>query len=238
MFGAVSRVMVLAAALVAAGQADTKTWGYKKSTDEEVGPADWKEAYPACGGSHQSPINIPVRDLSHNDWDCTVKSINFDGREYALAQFHIHSTSEHTLDYYHYDAEIHFVHKDADTGTILVTGVFLAAEPNAEPNPFINSLWEDLVSGDEEFDMEDGGTNYAELLNGLIAKNHLFNYNGSLTTPPCSEVVDWWVLNNPVPISYDQLRQLKSVYQDLPATSEASDNRPTQPLNDRQIKYY
>jgi carbonic anhydrase len=79
---------------------------------------------------------------------------------------------------------------------------------------------------------------YAELLNGLVAKSHLFNYNGSLTTPPCSEVVDWWVLNNPIPISYDELHKLKTLYGELESTNDASDNRPTQPLNDRHVKYY
>jgi carbonic anhydrase len=79
---------------------------------------------------------------------------------------------------------------------------------------------------------------YAELLNGLVAKSHLFNYNGSLTTPPCSEVVDWWVLNNPILISYDELHKLKTLYGELESTNDASDNRPTQPLNDRHVKYY
>ncbi|KAG6615267.1 carbonic anhydrase-like protein [Phytophthora cinnamomi] len=271
MLGSAPRVVLLAAVLVAAGQAATGKWGYSETTDEELGPADWKDSYPSCGGAHQSPINIPVRDLSHNDWGmayaplkyggdcskfklkkledlykwqingdehCTVKSINFDEREYALAQFHMHATSEHALDDYHYDAEIHFVHKDSDTGTILVTGVFLIAEPDVEENAFIKNLWNDLETGGDDFDLQDSGINYADLLNGLVAKSHLFNYNGSLTTPPCSEVVDWWVLNNPISISYDELSQVKSLYGDLPATKDASDNRPTQPLNDREIKYY
>lgn len=79
MLGAVSRVVLLAAALVAAGQAATQKWGYKESTDEELGPADWKESYPACGGTHQSPINIPVRDLSHNDWGMAHAPLKYGG---------------------------------------------------------------------------------------------------------------------------------------------------------------
>ncbi|KAF4318114.1 hypothetical protein BBO99_00007251 [Phytophthora kernoviae] len=171
------------------------------------------------------------------DEHCTVKSINFDEREYGLAQFHMHATSEHALDGYHYDAEIHFVHKDVSgSGKILVTGVFLHAEPNVEENSFIKSLWNDMKSEESTYNIEDSGMSYADLLNGLVAKSHLFNYNGSLTTPPCSEVVDWWVLNNPIPISFDELSQLKSAYEELPSTNSASDNRPTQSLNDRQIK--
>ncbi|KAG1713579.1 hypothetical protein DVH05_001366 [Phytophthora capsici] len=272
MIGPASRVLLLGAAFLAASQADKSKWGYKETSDEELGPNDWKESYPGCGGTHQSPINIPVRTLSHGDWGlpraplkyggdcekfklkkledlykweldgdehCTVKSINFDEREYGLAQFHMHATSEHALDNYHYDAEIHFVHKATDgSGKILVTGVFLNAEKDVEENAFIRELWKDLKEEDASFDLQDAGLNYAELLNGLVAKSHLFNYNGSLTTPPCNEVVDWWVLNNPIPITYDELHQLKKSYGDLPSTNDASDNRPTQPLNDREIKYY
>lgn len=79
MLVAVSRVVLLAAALVAAGQASTEKWGYKESTEEELGPADWKESYPACGGTHQSPINIPVRDLSHNDWGMFHAPLTYGG---------------------------------------------------------------------------------------------------------------------------------------------------------------
>jgi carbonic anhydrase len=82
--------------------------------------------------------------------DCTVKSINFDEREYALAQFHMHATSEHALDNYHYDAEIHFVHKDtAGAGKILVTGVFLHAEEGVKENEFIQKRWGDMETGDD-----------------------------------------------------------------------------------------
>ncbi|KAI9991915.1 hypothetical protein PInf_017295 [Phytophthora infestans] len=272
MLGPVSRMLLLSATFIVSGQADTSKWGYKETTDEELGPADWKDSYSACGGTQQSPINIPMRKLSHNDWGmahaplkfggdcskfslkkledlykweingdehCTVKSINFDEREYGLAQFHMHATSEHALDDYHYDAEIHFVHKAVDgSGKILVTGVFLNAEPKVQENAFVKGLWKDLETEESSFNLRDAGMTYAEMLNGLVAKSHVFNYNGSLTTPPCSEVVDWWVLNNPISISYDELHQLKKVYGELPATSDASDNRPTQPLDDREIKYY
>ncbi|OWY95046.1 Carbonic anhydrase [Phytophthora megakarya] len=272
MICSVPRVLLLGATLFAAVQAENAKWGYKETTDDELGPEDWVKGYPTCDGTSQSPINIPVRSLSHDDWGmehaplkyggkcekfklkkledlykweitgdekCTVKSINFDEREYKLAQFHVHATSEHALDDYHYDAEIHFVHKaEDDSDTKLVTAVFLHAQMDVEENAFIKSLWEDLETEGENFSLEDVGMDYAELLNGLVAKSHLFNYNGSLTTPPCSETVDWWVLNNPILISFDELNQLIETYSLLPASNEASDNRPTQPLNDRVIKYY
>lgn len=61
--------------------------------------------------------------------DCTVKSVNVHDREYTLLQFHLHATSEHTVNNYHYDAELNFVHKDiSGSGKLLVMGVFLHAE--------------------------------------------------------------------------------------------------------------
>lgn len=71
-----------------------------------------------------------------------------------------------------------------------------------------------------------------------MSRSHLFNYSGSLTTPPCSEIVNWWVINNPLSISVEELSHLVEKYKDLPATNNGADNRPTQALNDRKVKYY
>ncbi|KAF1775375.1 Carbonic anhydrase, alpha-class, conserved site [Phytophthora cactorum] len=151
MIGPVSRALLLGAALIVAGQAGTNKWGYKETTEEELGPADWKESY------RRSPINIPVRKLSHNDWgmahaplkyggDCskfTIKKLEdlykweINGDEHCT--FHMHATSEHALDDYHYDAEIHFVHK--------------AMEENA----FVKNLWKDLETEESTFNLKDAG---------------------------------------------------------------------------------
>lgn len=80
--------------------------------------------------------------------------------------------------------------------------------------------------------------NYVDVLNEQVARSHLFNYAGSLTTPPCSEIVDWWVINNPLSISETEFEQLKEKYEERPAADKGLDNRPTQPLNDRKVKYY
>jgi carbonic anhydrase len=79
MIGPVSRVLLLAVGLLAASQATTNKWGYKETTEEELGPGDWKEAYPACAGTHQSPINIPMRELSHDDWGMAHAPLKFGG---------------------------------------------------------------------------------------------------------------------------------------------------------------
>ncbi|KAE9265413.1 hypothetical protein PR003_g32465 [Phytophthora rubi] len=171
--------------------------------------------------------------------DCTVKSVNVHNREYTLLQFHLHATSEHTVNNYHYDAELHFVHKDiSGSGNLLVMGIFLHAEEGAAHNRFINNLLGDMAVDDETLDLQESDLNYADMLNGLVGKSHLINYSGSLTTPPCSEIVDWWVLHTPMSISFDDLDKIEKLYSELPSTKDASNNRPPQPLNDREITYY
>lgn len=72
----------------------------------------------------------------------------------------------------------------------------------------------------------------------MVRKSHLFNYDGSLTTPPCSEIVNWWVINNPLSISMSELERLRETYGDRPAADKGHNNRPTQDLNDRKVKHY
>lgn len=65
-------------------------WGYKKTTDKELGPADWEVGYPACGGSHQSPINFPMREISHVElWDDDKPPLKYGGdcEKFTLKKF-------------------------------------------------------------------------------------------------------------------------------------------------------
>jgi carbonic anhydrase len=116
--------------------------------------------------------------------------------------------------------------------------VFLSIAKGAKQDAFIKSILDDMETDDEALDLEESETNYSDLLNGLVAKSHLFNYSGSLTTPDCSEIVDWWVLNTPIYISQDDFNRMEALYGELPATNGGSDNRPTQPLNDRELHYF
>ncbi|KAL8007575.1 putative alpha carbonic anhydrase domain, carbonic anhydrase, alpha-class [Plasmopara halstedii] len=162
----------------------------------------------------------------HQDENCTAKSKNNNERKYSLLQFHMHMTSEHTINGKHYDAELHFVHKAVDgSGKLLVLGIFLQAETNTLPNVFIQDLLGDMES-EGSSGVQERNTNYADMLNDLVKKSHLLNYSGSLTTPDCSEIVDWWVLSNPIAISFADLQKMKILYGELPATNNSSDNRP------------
>ncbi|CEG49779.1 RxLR-like protein [Plasmopara halstedii] len=167
------------------------------------------------------------------DDNCTAKSTD-DEKEYSLLQFYLRLTSEHTINNERYDAELQFVHKSMDgSGKQLVIGVLLQAVTVAQPNAFIQNLLTDMENFPADLDKSD--VNYAELLNELVKTTHLVNYSGSLTTPECTENVDWWVLLNPFAISLVDLQRMKMLYNMLPQSSNV---RPIQPLNDRDIVFY
>ena len=154
---------------------------------------------------------------------------NQNGKEYEMKQFHFHAPSEHTFGGALRDMEVHMVHQAAD-GTYLVLGVTFIASPNGASN-FLNSFW-DLIPG---LDYSNGGAVTADqttirevdMSDLLPASKYFFNYNGSFTTPPCTEGVKWVVLKNPVAIEGEDVDALKAL--------EGKNNRPVQPLNGRTV---
>ena len=225
-----------------AGEAD---WSYRG----ETGPQHWGDLKPeyalAKTGRQQSPIDIRPASAFPRDaapievtYEPTTMevlnnghtieddyhgggSIRVDGHEYALAQFHVHTPSEHTVDGRHFPMEMHLVHRDAD-GNLAVVAVLIAeGERNAalarlEPHVPAEPCRSDPVEGVQ--------VNAAELLPPSLAS---YRYSGSLTTPPCTEGVAWFVLRQPIEASQDQLARFHGIMGD--------NNRPTQPLNDRRL---
>lgn len=214
------------------------TWGYSG----EGAPANWASLsadYEACAGSEQSPIDI-VADDEAQSVDVTMDysesgglltgtgklfKMELDGgslmlgdKEYELIQFHFHTPSEHTVEGKSYPAEVHLVHA-ADDGTLAVIGVFYEV---GEANEALATFWDKLptVGNADPVDF-----NAAEL---LPSDRTTYTYDGSLTTPPCSEVVSWHVMKTPVSISQEQLDALIEMH-------GVENNRPVQPLNDREI---
>jgi|UniRef100_K3WD24 carbonic anhydrase len=173
------------------------------------------------------------------DQSCKISLQLENGKTYSLAQFHVHTPSEHTINGHHYGGEIHFVHKEDNGSGLLVTGLLLNPEKHVPENAWIEDVWRTMNDGVEDkvvpAELE---VNYVDLLNSIVYTSHLFNYAGSLTTPPCSEIVNWWVINNPLSISLSELKHLREKYAERPSTDKGRDNRPTQELNDRKVKYY
>jgi carbonic anhydrase len=147
--------------------------------------------------------------------------IELDNTRYDLIQFHYHAPSEHTIDGESFPAELHLVHRSADS-TLAVVGILLKeGTENAAYQPFIGNL------PTEKTDPKNVGVtiNAIDLLPSI---GTTFRYNGSLTTPPCTEGVSWLLMTIPVGLSAQQLAALDSLF-------EGGNNRPVQPLHDRPL---
>jgi carbonic anhydrase len=230
----------------------TPHWGY----GAEHGPADWASLSPdfaTCGsGKSQSPIDIvkaktekvaewkarytpaQLRVVHHEHVADGVNNghtvqVNYQGADsltlgdetFNLLQYHFHSPSENTVDGKHFPMEMHLVHK-SDAGNLAVLGVFL--EEGAE-NAAYAPVWSNLPKQKGmEYHLEHVKVNVDEL---LPAERSSYRFDGSLTTPPCTEGVKWVVLTQPAQLSAAQIAAFRAVIHD--------NNRPTQPLNGRKI---
>ena len=144
------------------------------------------------------------------------------GRVRELKQFHFHSPSENHVDGEAFPMEVHLVHAD-DSNNLTVIGILFK---EGETNPFLDKLWAHMPDRiGKEVVVEEEKINVTELLPDDM-KYYL--YNGSLTTPPCSEGVAWLLLKEPVEASKEQLETFRSAM-------GFTNNRPIQPINTRVI---
>lgn len=179
------------------------------NTGQQESPIDLTGAIPADLGSlgiKWSPMPIHATNNGHTiQYDAPAgSSFSMMGGTYSLAQFHIHHPSEHLLNGERFPLEIHFVHKMPD-GRIGVIGVLVA---EGAPNATLQKLLDASPASA-------GKTNDGPAIDprALLPKNHSFvRYEGSLTTPPCSESVDWVVLRTPITASPTQVQQFAKLF--------------------------
>jgi carbonic anhydrase len=145
-----------------------------------------------------------------------------DGKVYALVQFHFHAPSEHTVDGDHFPMEVHFVHA-AEDGALAVVGVL--AEEGTENQGFA-PLWPQLMKGPGMRSIVEVPAEFAQLA-FLGEATGAFHYMGSLTTPPCTEGVSWYIRRTPTQFSAEQIAAFTKMYD--------NNNRPVQPLNSRVV---
>lgn len=150
-------------------------------------------------------------------------TVNINGEEYELLQFHFHTPSEHTLSERATAMELHFVHSN-EAEQLAVVGVMME---EGATNPVIDSIWDHIPTEEGVNTVEEMMINAADLLPDGIA---YFSYAGSLTTPPCSESVSWNVLAEPIQVSEDQIAAFERLYQ--------VNARPIQPTNGRTIEFH
>jgi carbonic anhydrase len=214
--------------------------------------------YAECSiGSHQSPVDLSSisherpsdslridykRDMSPDFFNSAhAAQVNlpstypdklFVNRDaFPLIQFHFHAPAEHVIGSKTFPAELHFVHIRAD-GKMAVLGVLLDAQGDKE-NTELQKVLDNMPRTPATHDTNSG----AQLrLSALLPTNKVrfFSYAGSLTTPPCSEGVDWYVLAEPLKISNNQLAELVSFSQYLEGAG-LHNNRFPQNLNGRVV---
>ncbi|RLN62099.1 hypothetical protein BBP00_00004970, partial [Phytophthora kernoviae] len=162
---------------------------------------------------------------SVNGGSCMASS---NGASYSMAQFYLHAPSEHTLNGKPLDGEVHFVHTNADGSALMVVGMFLQVS-SGETDPWMASL----LNGMEAVTPANSTTLNLGSYAGLVDANanRLYNYPGSLTTPACDEIVDWWVVQKPVKMSSKDFARLQTQLKELHVTDNGNNARPVQPLN-------
>lgn len=223
--------------------AEDAGWSYEGQT----GPEHWgtlNTGFGACGiGNSQSPINIsgaqssnlPALDI---DWRSsagelvnngkTIKIVPRDGglvtwqgEAYKLLQAHFHAPGEHRVDGKEFPMEAHFVHRNEATGNLVVLGVFLnGGGEHADFSALMRAL--PRTSG-EQVAVPDGID-----LGTLLPKQRTYwSYTGSLTSPPCDEIVRWAVFQAPIAVADADIALFRAAY--------PMNARPPQPLQGRSI---
>ncbi len=221
-------------------------WSYQG----EDGPEKWATLcpdYATCNGERQSPVdlssalsteakvtidrtyhcvsNIEIVNNGHsvqvNFKGDVVNVMTIDGKPYELKQFHFHCPSEHTLDGKHFAGEAHFVHV-ADDGEISVIGLFIK---EGKKNELLEQIIRNIpVKPGEKHLITEEICPAKE----FSPNDKYYIYEGSLTTPPCTEGVNWFVRKKVMEASKEQIETIKKV---MPPHNA----RPVQPLNDREF---
>jgi carbonic anhydrase len=189
---------------------------------------------------------------------------------FDVLQYHIHAGSDHTLDGEHFGADLHIVHKNRNGADLAVLGMFLEPSSIDATNVFdvlipgLKSVMEatdkkcstNVTISDNSTDIavESAGTRSLQTSSvynpyaKIPANATMYYYSGGLTTPPCSEIVSWNVVDTPISLSiieYNAIIEFIFGYRN-PETCELASvyspsgftSRPVQPLNGRTIQHF
>jgi carbonic anhydrase len=212
-----------------ANQISHNHWTYSG----ETGPEHWAEIEKQsdCDGKQQSPINIididVVTDTSLNSIDINYSSnvkihdvinnghsiqydfekgdyITLNDHKYELKQIHFHEASEHTINGIRYPLEMHLVHASEDH-KIAVLAVMAKEGESSSPFTFLENYLPVEKGETKQIDA------YFDLNLNLPENKEYYTYEGSLTTPPCTQNVSWYIFKTPITVSVDQVKQLQNL---------------------------
>jgi carbonic anhydrase len=244
---------LLPATLVAQNTQDLRSmwrtpWSYDGATDGAARWGDLDPAYVTCKtGRAQSPIDIrgarpadlpplrfeykagPVRIINNG---YTAVRVNYPAGNgnylfvgdvrYELTQFHFHHPSEEEVDGQPFEMVIHLMHKGSD-GKVVGVAVPVRA---GQANPVVQALWAHMPpKPTSEREIPGLEVDPARLIPAGLS---YYTYEGSVTAPPCTEGVTWYVLRTPLTMSAEQIAAFARLY--------PHDVRPVQPLNGRIVE--
>ena len=253
--GTIALCSVLSLGIVACRHptASDPAWHYEGAE----GPAHWgtiSTKFASCqNGRAQSPIDIvsPARaatpdaivaafapaslrvvhhehvaDALNNGHTIQVNysegdTLTVGGRAYQLVQYHFHAPSEHTVEGKQFPMEMHLVHTNGEKQLAVIGVLIVEGAHNAAFDP----IWANLpVTKGVEKHLEHVTVD----VDALLPKAHTtYRYDGSLTTPPCSEGVKWFVMTTPIALSPAQIGAFTALFH--------GNSRPVQPLNGRPV---
>ncbi|EFQ27171.1 carbonic anhydrase [Colletotrichum graminicola] len=139
------------------------------------------------------------------------------GRKFNLKQFHFHTPSEHRVDSEYFPMEVHFVFQADEEQLGNSTGPgysvlgFLIEVDNSAPSEFLKSVFARVDEVAEPGSVsETEPLSFCELRT-VLEHAEVYQYDGSLTTPPCSEGIAWNVVAEPLRIDDVTYRAAKKI---------------------------
>jgi carbonic anhydrase len=243
----ISKLAIVAGLAMSIGSTGTvlaQHWGY----EGEAGPQNWGKLdakFALCAsGKNQSPVDLKgfieadlkplkldykagIADILNNGHTVQINyapgsSLAVDGRAFELKQFHFHSPSENKVNGKQFPLEGHLVHADKDGNLAVVAVMFQEGARNA----LLTRLWEKMPNrAGEKSALPTGRLSAAQL---LPKERDYYRFDGSLTTPPCSEGVRWFVVKKPATASKAQIEQFSKAV-------GTANNRPIQATNARTV---
>ena len=219
-------------------------WTYEQASHW----SDLDPQYALCNtGKEQSPIDIrsaqksdlkplqfesksgPLRYVINNRHTIRVNYhagnanlLTADGTRYELTQFHFHHPSEEAVDGKRYDMEVHLMYQAADGKA---AGVTVFVKPGIA-NSGLETMWRHMPAAEGQEEVAGAEINPDNLLPRDTGAYYM--YMGSVTAPPCTEGVTWFVLKSPIELSQQQIDAFAKLF--------PNDARPLQPLNGRIVK--
>lgn len=219
-------------------------WGYGDDND------NWgsiSNKYATCNeGRAQSPINIDTRytksasnsltmnyktdstKVSNNGHSVQVdydmqSSVVFKNKTYKLLQLHFHTPAENKIDNKRYPLEVHLVHKSND-GQLLVVGVLFEEGKS-------NSELKKILAQAPKHEGEVALKTSINPLSLLPKYRGYYAFQGSLTTPPCTEGVQWVVMKSPIEASRKQIHDMHDILHDVARAIQPTNNRLIESAN-------